>query len=170
MILAENNHLLISPSYRNRFSAKQASNPSVALKQENRGITHVARQELEAIHIWGRFPPSCYDTQQPPICTYTIQVNPSIEQLLLPRRETTLGCGARDQSRTKRGVKRGQHSHDVGHHSLRADMAKLQWDTGSTACKGKTRVQRVRRTLLWLREEGRQLSSNKQVQTQKQLL
>lgn len=53
MILAESNHLLISPSYRNRFSAKQASNPSVALKQENREITHVERQQFNAVCLWG---------------------------------------------------------------------------------------------------------------------
>lgn len=33
-----------------------------------------------------------------------------------------------------------------------------------------THTQRVRRTLLWCRKEGRQLSNNEQVQTQKQLL
>lgn len=53
MILAQSNHLLISPSYRNRFSAKQANNPSVALKQENRGITHVERQQFKAVCLWG---------------------------------------------------------------------------------------------------------------------
>lgn len=107
MILAENNHLLINPSYRNRFSAKQASNPSVALKQENRGITHVERQEFKAVCLWGISPTSHYDPN-----------NPRIEQLLLPRYEATLQCGARDQSRTKRGVKHGQHGHGVGHQPL----------------------------------------------------
>lgn len=33
-------------------------------------------------------------------------------------------------------------------HSLRADMFKLQWERGSAMCKGKTHMQRVRRTLL----------------------
>lgn len=32
-------------------------------------------------------------------------------------------------------------------HSLKADMFKLQWEWGSTMCKGKTHMQRVR-TLL----------------------
>lgn len=56
MILENNHHLLISPSYRNRFSAKQASNPSAALKQENRGIMHIEMQEFEAVCIQGISP------------------------------------------------------------------------------------------------------------------
>lgn len=65
MILAESNHLLISPSYRNRFSAKQASNPSVALKREKRGIIHVERQQFNAACLWGISPTSHYDPNNP---------------------------------------------------------------------------------------------------------
>lgn len=65
-------------------------------------------------------------------------MNPRIEQLLLSRWETTLGCGGRDESRTKWGVKQG---HGVGHHSLRADTSKIEWEVGSAMCKGKTWMQ-----------------------------
>lgn len=82
-------------------------------------------------------------------------MNSIIEQLLLPRWETTLGCGTRDESRAKRGVKYGQHGHGVGHYPLRADMSKFRWEVGvSTMCKRKIHMQQVRKTLLWQREEN----------------
>lgn len=78
----------------------------MALKQEKRGITQRKMHEFEAVYTEGVSPPY-YNTQHSQISSYTTEMNPRIEQLLLPRWERTLGRSARDESRAKRGVKYG---------------------------------------------------------------